>query len=769
MSKMITRFVVLLIAMCMVLSYLCLPYAEHTVDRWFEKDLQSRSQLVFSSIQQVLEDALSGGNSGRVQKLFDQITQNKHLLALGYCNAKGDLTYQSGTIPADFSCKDINTSLFKPTFTPWQNNDGAVLVARFPVASPSSATETLVIFNDLSFVAHRHDDAHKVLFVFLLSVCLLVTFITVLITFVTLRSWLNTVRLLLQIEKGQKGNRPKIPSELKPLLLDLYRLMRRRRHNRKTVNPTQTVWSSDSMRRFLAAELPNEEVIVVSNLEPYVHNKEDSRIVIQTPVSGLVSALEPVMRACKGTWIAHGRGSADKATVDSHDRISVPPDNPSYTLRRVWLNEKEENGYYYGFSNEGWWPLCHLVYTRPIFRDEDWEQYQAVNRKFADAVVAEAKTKSPIILVQDFHFALLPAMIHERLPKAIVATFWHIPWPNVEAFSICPWREELLKGMLGSDILGFHTQFHCNNFFDTADRVLECRIDRERATVTRNSHASLVKPYPISIEWLPSALKDLPPASVCRENILQKFHLPAHLKIGVGVERFDYTKGIADRFQAIARFFRQNPSWVGKLSFIQIAAPTRVKLQRYRDVSEETIKLAESINTELGNNHWNPILLISEQYDQRQVFELFRASDFCLVSSLHDGMNLVAKEFVASREDERGVLILSTFAGASEELLQALIVNPHDLKGMAEAIHRALTMNTLEQQQRMHLLRTIVRDHNIFWWAGQMLLDIVHLRRNNAISLIAERDKQFTDIRSFFSNDSIMLKWLQTRKRKRAA
>jgi trehalose 6-phosphate synthase len=472
------------------------------------------------------------------------------------------------------------------------------------------------------------------------------------------------------------------------------------------------------------------------------------------------------MRACKGTWIAHGSGSADRATVDANDRLPVPPDNPSYTLRRIWLSEAEESGYYHGFANEGLWPLCHLVFTRPMFREEDWAQYQAVNRKFADAVVAEAKTKSPIVLVQDYHFSLAPALIRERLPKAIIATFWHIPWPNAEAFSICPWREEILKGLLGSDILGFHTQFHCNNFFDTADRFLECRIDRERATVTANGRTSLVKPYPISIEWLPDVVSTLPPVAVCRENVYKVLQLSPKLKLGVGVERFDYTKGIMDRFLAVSRFFHQHPTWIGKVSFVQVAAPTRSKLQRYRDEQEETLKMVDTINAEYGRDKWKPIILITEQYDQHRVFELFRAADFCIVSSLHDGMNLVAKEFVAAREDDRSVLILSTFAGASEELQEALIVNPHDTKGMAESIYRALHMGTEEQSQRMRLLRGIVRYHNIYWWAGKLLRDVSRVRKSGLISATSKSAGRRENIRAPFS---ALIKLFQSKRPKKVA
>jgi trehalose 6-phosphate synthase len=439
------------------------------------------------------------------------------------------------------------------------------------------------------------------------------------------------------------------------------------------------------------------------------------------------------MRACGGIWVAHGSGSADRETVDARDHIRVPPGDPAYTLRRVWLSEEEQEGYYYGFANEGLWPLCHIAFVRPTFRQEDWQHYVAINERFADAVVEEATHEDPIVLIHDYHFGLLPRMIRKRLPSATILTFWHIPWPNAETFGICPWREEIIDGLLGSTILGFHTQFHCNNFLEATDRFVESRIDREQASVTLGGRETMIRPYPISIEWPPSALAAQDPINDCRNAVRQQFALPPDVRIAVGIERFDYTKGILDRMRAIDDLLTRLPTWMGRLVFIQAAAPTRSKLDAYNALQREAERLADEINARHGQGSYKPIELIVRHHEPDEVFRLFRAADVCIVSSLHDGMNLVAKEFVASRDDEQGVLILSAFAGASRELSEALIVNPYDTHEMAEAIQRALTMPAIEQRERMRLMRDLVRVRNVYRWAGQMLLDAARLRSQQRI------------------------------------
>jgi trehalose 6-phosphate synthase len=446
-----------------------------------------------------------------------------------------------------------------------------------------------------------------------------------------------------------------------------------------------------------------------------------------------VTALEPVMRACSGVWVAHGSGSADRETVDAHDRIKVPPGEESYLVRRVWLTEQEEAGYYYGFSNEGLWPLCHVAHTRPEFRGQDWEQYRRVNQKFADAVCSEVDSDDPIILVQDYHFALAPSMIRNRLPRATILAFWHIPWPNPERFGICPWRNELLEGLLGSSILGFHTQQFCNNFLDAIDTFVESRIDREANAVVQGSRRTLVRPYPISIEWPVRWLRDLPSHEDCKREVFQRLGLSDDMWLGVGVDRLDYTKGIEERLQAVDQLLERYPEFRGRFSFAQLAAPSRTRIGRYQELNDRVEALAEQINQRWAQGSYRPIILFRAHHEPPVVFRFFRAADVCYVSSLHDGMNLVAKEFVAARDDERGVLVLSQFAGAAKELTEALIVNPYDLRQASDALAVALKMRVPEQRERMRAMRSLISELNVYRWAGRMLVDAAQLRHRERL------------------------------------
>ncbi len=493
-------------------------------------------------------------------------------------------------------------------------------------------------------------------------------------------------------------------------------------------------WTPKRLRQTLRHHLGDDGAIVVSNREPYIHQRDSSGAVrVIHPASGLVTALEPVMRACSGTWIAHGSGSADRETVDAHDRVRVPPENGAYALRRVWLTPEEEAGYYNGFANEGLWALCHMAHTRPTFRTSDWAKYQEVNRRFADAVAEEADGNDPIVLVQDYHFALAPRMIRERLPRATVLTFWHIPWPGAERFSICPWHDELLDGMLGSSILGFHIQSHCNNFLETVDRHLEARIDRELFSVVLRGRETLVRPYPISVEWPVRWLADAPTVKDCRRRVFAELGLPRDGLLGVGVDRLDYTKGIEERLLAVERVMERFPEYLGRFTFVQLAAPSRTAIERYQELDVSVEKIVARVNARFGKDGWKPIVLLRDHHEPPTVFRYYRAADVCYVSSLHDGMNLVAKEFVAAREDELGVLVLSEFTGAARELKEALVVNPYDLDEASTALVAALRMPAEEQAARIRAMRAQVAEFNVYRWAGQMLVDASRLRQKDRL------------------------------------
>jgi len=502
----------------------------------------------------------------------------------------------------------------------------------------------------------------------------------------------------------------------------------------------QAHWTAERLALEVRSRLGEGRLFVVSNREPYMHTRSGKSVEVSVPPSGLVTALEPILYACDGTWVAHGSGTADRESADKHSRLRVPPDDPRYTLRRVWLTKEEEEGYYYGFANEGLWPLCHIAHTRPIFRAGDWEEYQAVNRKFADALLEEMKgIEKPFVLVQDYHFALLPKMIKQKRPDARVAIFWHIPWPNPETFGICPWQHELVDGLLGADLIGFHIQSHCNNFLYTADRVVESRIDWEHFSIRRVDHVTAVRPFPISVDANDEADSSDQSSYDVRTSILKNLDTES-IFVGVGVDRLDYTKGILERFLAIERFLEKYPRYQGQFTFIQIGAPSRSHLKRYHDLEAEIEAEAGRINWRFQREKWKPIVLLKRQHSHKEITPYYKAADLCLVTSLHDGMNLVAKEFIAARNDENGVLILSIFTGAARELHDALPINPYDIDQTAEAIRVALEMDPDEKQARMHRMRRTISEHNIYQWAGSLITELAELRLDSAEAVERSRN-----------------------------
>ena len=760
------RFVVPLLLALGVCAYAALPLVDQLMLRWFSRDLDVRANLVASTIEEPLQNLIAAGNQRRIVQFFTRITQDERLLAVAFCPADQNNPIATPTLPKEVRCAEVE-DLFAERSGLLQTATGAVYVSVRPIAatpptSPDGAgglhspaltapSGHLVLVHDMSFIARRSHETREYLFFFFVGLALVVALVTVIIAQLSWRGWVQGMRTLLRGERllpvptggRHSGSRSFSgpPPELRPIARDLRALIEDLEADHRSRDDAQLAWTPNTLRQILHRELRGQEVIVVSNREPYIHMRRGPAIDVWRPASGVVTALEPIMRACSGTWIAHGSGTADRETVDARDRIAVPPppEAAAYSLRRVWLSKEEEAGYYYGFANEGIWPLCHIAHVRPVFRRTDWDQYVQVNRKFARAVQDVAQSTDPIVLVQDYHLALLPRVIKQALPDATIISFWHIPWPNPEAFAICPWREELLDGLLGSTILGFHTQFHVNNFVDTVDRLLEARVDREDFAVTYRGKRTSVRRYPISVEWPPAPGLLSVPVEQCRTTVRQRHNLPPEQAVGIGVERMDYTKGIEERLRAVERLLELEPEWIGKFTFIQIAAPTRIHIEEYRAYEARVRDLATRINQRFPEALQPPIILKVEHHQPDQIFEYYRGADLCMVTSLHDGMNLVAKEFVSARDDERGALILSLFTGAARELPEALSVNPYDTDQCAAALQLALTMPVAEQRTRMRLMRGLIQEFNVFRWAGRMLMDAAATRRRGRLPDLVAR------------------------------
>jgi trehalose 6-phosphate synthase len=725
------RFIIPLALTLAALAYAVTPLVDRLTLRWFTRDLDLRASLIANTIEGPLADFASTNDPRAVQRFVENVARDERLYALALCPGTGTPKIASPTLPKQIDCADLDRYA-TGTGNLIETEDGPLLVSvrRFEIGAGQDAR--LVLVHDMSFITRRSEETRTYLFYFFAGMGAVVSLITVIIAQWSWRGWVSGLRAILRGE-GLKVGAPSESGELQPIANDLRALIRDLEAEHRFRDEEQLAWSGGTLREILDRELRGQQVIIVSNREPYIHVQQGDEIGVQRPASGLVTAVEPIMRACSGTWIAHGSGSADKLVVDDNDRIGVPVDEPAYSLRRVWLSREEEAGYYYGFANEGLWPLCHIAHVRPTFRASDWAQYERVNRKFANAVREESRSPDPIVLVQDYHFALLPRMIREMLPAATIITFWHIPWPNPEAFGICPWRDQLLDGLLGSTILGFHTQFHCNNFVDTVDRFVEARVDRETFSVSHREHTTAIKRYPISIDWPPEPELVAEPVEKCRETIRQRHNLPLSHAVGIGVDRLDYTKGIEERLRAVERLFEQQPKWIGRFTFIQIAAPTRASIEDYQIYEQKVRSLVTRINARFSDGVHPAILLLVQHHEPHEVYAYYRAADLCFVSSLHDGMNLVAKEFVAARDDDAGVLVLSQFTGAARELPEALVVNPYDVEQCAEALHVALTMPRQLQRARMRLMRGIVREFNVYRWAGRMLIDAAAIRRRGKI------------------------------------
>ena len=723
------RFLMALVAGLALLAALGYAVLTRTTRDWFEVDLALRARLAVASARQVLSERWGAGPEALTAALTD-ITRDERILAGAACSPDGSSLAATEGYPVEFGCRGVldRWRAEKSTETSWSFTPelarGRVHLSVVPVDTSSGSIGYVMLVHDLSYLEPREETARNYLLVAFLTLALAASLVTLVAARLAWRGW------TLELKRALTGDAT-LPFE--PLIRDV-RALAERLAGERDREQRAGLWSAERLRSTLTEYLQGERIVILANREPYIHERKPEGVRVLHPASGLVTALEPVMRACSGVWVAHGSGSADRETVDKHDRVLVPPGEESYSVRRVWLSEAEENGYYYGFSNEGLWPLCHVAHARPVFRADDYEHYLKVNQRFAQAVCEEVDSDDPIVLVQDYHFALAPKMIRARLPRATIITFWHIPWPNSERIGICPWREELISGLLGSSILGFHTQQHCNNFIDSVDAFMESRIDRESNAIIQGSRKTLVRPYPISIEWPVHWLDQVPGVLEARASVRRELGLRPDALLGIGVDRLDYTKGIEERLSAVDELLERYPQYRGRFTFVQIAAPSRTKILRYQELNDRVEALAASVNQKWANGDYRPVVLLRSHHEPAAVFRYYRAAELCYVSSLHDGMNLVAKEFVAARGDGLGVLVLSQFTGAARDLTEALIVNPYDLRQAADAIAAALSMPEEEQRERMGSMRRLVSEFNVFRWAGRMLVDAAELRRKERMS-----------------------------------
>lgn len=742
------QIVTVILIIVVIVSIIWIGFTINQVDQEkqrLEIDLQYRSALLADSFKETIEPNLVNRSDEYLQSIVERFANRERFAGLAVFDNENKIVAISSNLtsaveePPLIISSTINEDNINKDYL--EHGGKNLYLLAVPLHDNNGVVGALMIAQDADFINARVMEIWKNnLFRLIIqdSVLFLILFlIGRLIIYEPLRKLSESLRSAKTITDTQKINNSQGTSLFQSLFREVSVIKKNLKEAqfaageeaRLSLEKLDSPWTAERLRQFVKQILTDRQIIVISNREPYIHAKIGKKIDYYIPASGMVTAIEPIMQACGGTWIACGSGDADKLVVDKNDRLQVPPEDPKYFLKRIWLTEQEEKGYYDGFSNEGMWPLFHLAHTRPTFRRQDWEEYEKVNHKFAQAVLTEiSHKKKPLVLIQDFHLALLPRIIKKNRPDATIGIFWHIPWISAESFGICPWKKEILHGMLGADLIGFHTQLYCNNFIDSVGKELESLIDYEHFTITRDNHISYVKPFPISIafsdgyEYQTHEREE----ELNTKNFLDNIRIKTKY-IGVGIDRLDYTKGILERFKAIEIFLRKHPSYVGQLTFIQIAAPSRTQVQKYRDFSEDVEREAERINSLYREKNYIPIVLLKRYHNHEEINQFYKIANLCLVTSLHDGMNLVAKEFVAARNDERGVLILSQFTGASQDLKEAIIVNPYDGEQTAEAIKTALTMPLSDQTRRMKKLRGVVRNYNIYRWSAEFLKAMVNI------------------------------------------
>ena len=707
------------------------------------EELNRRSLLLAESLQEVFEPQLERKNYQELKRLVNKFGNRERLSGVSVHSSDGMIIAITTSLePANQLITSIAVeSIVKGIDIGKILRVGSEEVYQYskPVLRQEKIQGVLTVIHKTSYINEKLDNIWKQTFLKTLVLLVLISLVTlVLIRWGILGPITQTAVWLKKIRTGEILQEPTLPRSklFAPIAKEATRLAKTlsqaktaAEEEAKLRQKAESLWTPERLKEYIKTRLEGKSIFMLSNRESYMHVHRGQEIEIIKPAGGLVTALDPVLRFCGGTWIAHGAGDADQEMVNNKGQIMVPPEEPSYTLRRVFLSKEEDNGYYYGFANEGLWPLCHIAHTRPTFRSEDWFFYKKVNQKFAETALEELKNvDSPCVLIQDYHFSLLSKMIKEKRPDAKIALFWHIPWPNPEVFGICPWQKELLNGMLGADLIGFQTQYHCNNFLDTVDRVLESRISWDKFSVTKEEHTTLVKSFPISIAF-PDVFPDKQPSEKTKQaeiSPLEELRIKTRF-LGLGVDRLDYTKGIIERFRSIERFLEKYTSYQGEFTFVQIGAPSRIHIKRYHDFLAEVEAEVERINWKFKTKGWRPIIYLKKHHSHEEILPFYKKADFCMVTSLHDGMNLVAKEFVSSRDDNNGTLILSCFTGASKELQDALIVNPYDIEQNADAIYHALNMETEEKTSRMQKMRRIVKEHNIYKWTADLITELTKI------------------------------------------
>jgi trehalose 6-phosphate synthase len=736
----------IIFSIVIVISILVLLFTIFQVRQEEERltlELERRASLLGESLKESIEPLIDQGGVDGLQKIVKKFGSRQRLAGVVIYDVKDRLIAATPQLsshlatPPAFVTSAMNSNREEGSFFPPGKKE--MHLYTLPLHREKSVVGALVIIHDPSYIQDRLSLIWKDSFIRFLVNALVISLTTLLLVrwsmagpIARMAEWMKSLRTQ---KKDEPLHAP--PGGIfEPLTREVARMARTisaarlaAEEEARLRRAADSLWTPARLKEQVRALLQEKSLFVISNREPYVHERKGKKIECVVPASGLVTALEPILQACGGMWIAHGSGDADREVVDGQNKIMVPPEEPQYVLKRVWLTKEEEKGYYYGFSNEGLWPLCHIAHTRPTFRAEDWRYYQIVNHRFARATLKELQgVEEPLVLIQDYHFSLLPRLIKDERPDARVALFWHIPWPNPESFGICPWRRELLHGMLGADLIGFHIQFHCNNFLDTVDCFLESRLDWEHFTVKRGDQTTMVKPFPISISFPASPLDSKAQATKpSKESLLKELGVKGKY-LGVGVDRIDYTKGILERFRAIERFLEKHPAYQGEFTFVELGAPSRTHIKEYHDLIGGVEAEADRINWRFKTKEWQPIVFLKKHHSHEEIRPFYEMADLCLVTSLHDGMNLVAKEYIGTREDESGVLILSQFTGASRELMDALIVNPYDIEQMSEAIRAALEMDPAEKKTRMQRMRETLKDRNIYHWAADLISSLAQIR-----------------------------------------